>query len=160
MLTLVQVVHLGGLSALTRNLLHRYVKKQIRQRRVWGSIVYFWRKASTNGNLKDGCHGFRSVPSTAFLAHFAWESQKSPHHRGRAALKRRVSRPQRTGLQPPGSKQRRPHPPNPKSLSFRTGPKPGEEPAVDSRHTAVILRQRSRPRSGRLPNGRTYANSY
>ena len=34
-----------------RNLLYRHVRKQIRQRSVWGSIVYFWWQASTNGAM-------------------------------------------------------------------------------------------------------------
>ena len=49
MLTLVQLVHLSGPSTLTRNLLYRYARKQIRQGGDSGSTVYFWRKASTNG---------------------------------------------------------------------------------------------------------------
>jgi hypothetical protein len=51
MLTLTKLVHLGGPSQSMRNSLYRYAKKQIRQRRVGDSIVYFWPKASTNGNL-------------------------------------------------------------------------------------------------------------
>ena len=52
MLTLVQVVHLGGLSALTRNLLYRYVRKQIPQRRVWVSSCTFGGKQAQTATLK------------------------------------------------------------------------------------------------------------
>jgi hypothetical protein len=60
MLTLVQVVHLGGLSALTRNLLYRYVRKQIPQRRVWVPSCTFGGKQAQTATFpfprKCRCH--------------------------------------------------------------------------------------------------------
>jgi hypothetical protein len=64
MLTLIQLQHVGGPSSSTRNSLYRYVKKQIQQRRAWGSTVYFWRKASTNGDYPMWKSG-GSAPHTA-----------------------------------------------------------------------------------------------
>jgi hypothetical protein len=59
MLALVQLVHLSGPSTSTRNFFNRHVKKQIRQSRAWGYIVYFWQKGSTNANLstREGARG-------------------------------------------------------------------------------------------------------
>jgi hypothetical protein len=57
MLTPSKLLHLNGPLPQPRNLLFRYVTEQIRHRRVPGSVVYFWRKASTNGNLNHSrCH--------------------------------------------------------------------------------------------------------
>src|SRR5713101_8314187 len=49
-----QPVHLSGPLRQPRNSLFRYVRKQMRHRRVWGSVVYFWRKASTNDGVAEG----------------------------------------------------------------------------------------------------------
>src|ERR1035437_5102407 len=51
-----QVLHSSGPQHQPRNLLFRYARKQIRHGRVWGSVVYFWWKASTNATLVESKH--------------------------------------------------------------------------------------------------------
>jgi hypothetical protein len=70
MLALVQLVHLSGPSTSTCNFFNRHVKKQIRQSRAWGYIVYFWQKGSTNAKLSTtgGREGSRGIVRLAHCA--------------------------------------------------------------------------------------------
>ena len=54
MLTLIQMLHLTGPLCIDPQLVVSKRRKANRARLSLGSIVYFWRKASTNGNLCDG----------------------------------------------------------------------------------------------------------
>jgi hypothetical protein len=56
MLTPLQPLHLSGPLHQRRNLLFRWRRGDPAPRSL-GSVVYLWRKASTNGNLNhSGCH--------------------------------------------------------------------------------------------------------